>query len=125
MVEAVATLPSLAVSPPDWVREWVVILGPALSAAGIIIPAMRRWLIKPVLDLMHEHADQHARWAREFAVNGSDSLLPESERGLPMRTLLIKNRVDFNQHSRETAPLVQQYITDLRERGQEVGHESA
>lgn len=106
----------LATTPPDWLKEWLTLTPQVLAIAAIIISAMRKWLVNPILKNMHDHTNQHSLMEKELAVNGSEYLLPEDERNLPLRTLMIKNRVSFLQHIHETAPLREQYERDLAER---------
>lgn len=106
------------ISPPDWLREWLLLLTPLLTAAGVIIPAMRRWLVGPIIKTMREHAEQHDRMEHELALNGSDLLLPPHERHLSLRTLVILGRVSHLAHLEEAQPLMDRYRRELTERGE-------
>lgn len=106
----------MPITPPDWVRDWLLLLTPMLTAAGVIIPAMRRWLVGPIIKTMREHAEQHDRMEHELALNGSDLLLPLGERSLSLRTLVILNRVSHLAHLAESQPLMDQYRREIAER---------
>lgn len=106
----------LATIPPDWLTEWLFLATPLLSIGAIIISAMRKWLVNPILENMHAHSERHSIVERELAVNGAESLLPLEERNLPLRTLMIKNRVDFLDHIEQIEPLRAQYERDLADR---------
>ena len=94
-------------SPPPWLTEWAPIAWPVIVVLGL--PVMRVVLVQPILSMLAVHAKQHDRMDLELTANGSEYLLPREEWGLPLRTLLIKNRTGLMAHEAKTAPLIDEH----------------
>lgn len=106
--------------PPQWLQEWAPIAWPVIVVLGL--PVARAVLVQPILRVLKQHAEQHDRMDLELTANGSEYLLPPEERGLPLRTLLIKNHAVFLEHKAQTDPLIEEHhrvvqdVAALRER---------
>lgn len=83
----------------DTLKEYLPTFVSLLSAIGIIIPAVRKWWIKPLLEKLDRHADQHEAMELELRRNGFDERLPPAERGLSLRELVITTRVAQRLHN--------------------------
>jgi hypothetical protein len=77
---------------PQTLTPWLVLVTSAVAAIGAIGLAARvtwKMFLRPALARAMEDAFRH-----EFGANGDDHKLPESERGKPLRSLVIASRVD-------------------------------
>lgn len=100
--------------PPAGLSQWLTIVATSLGILVIVVPRLRTWvirpLLRPILELLEQHEQQHAQAsatgdlvARELLPNGEDWRLAEAERNEPMRTLVVRARVDQLEHNRMLA----------------------
>ena len=110
--------------PPDYIKDWLLLIGALIPVATALLAGMRRWLINPLLKFAHEHEEQHSVLLYHLIANGDESLLPKDEHNISFRSLLIKTRLEqiklteaLKAHVDGTEPLVKQHKQDLQERG--------
>lgn len=103
-------------APPVWLQEWAFIVTPILGL--VMIPALRALIVEPIRKMNEEHRTDHALLEYHFEVNGADKELAEEDRGMPLRTLVIRTRAELTKHLHESEPLMQQYRHDLDMRGE-------
>lgn len=82
--------------PPANLADWIILIG----LVGSAIIAMRKWIVQPMLDELHQHTLDHeeARKVRDLVKqqltpNGTDVQLPQEERDKPLRDIAIKGLI--------------------------------
>lgn len=86
----------MAVQPPDALQAWLIFIGIAGTAAGVVF-AVAGWIVRRAVvpALRHEIEEQveplRRTVDRELGVNGREHEGDEQDRGQPLRVLVLRS----------------------------------